>query len=61
MTAGSCFPILGVLQRRNNHTALGILLGLHKEVSTRSSLEAVQSKVREIQGQVQHLGVLTGI
>lgn len=44
MTADSYFSILGISQKRNNHTALGTLLGLQKEVSTRSSLEVSIAK-----------------
>lgn len=46
-------------QRRNKHIALGTLLGLHKEVSTREAglhWKQAQLKVRELQGQVWHVG-----
>lgn len=65
MTAGSCFPNAphprceADAQRKNNHTALGTLLGLHKQVSRRETglhWKQAQEKVREIQGQVWHRG-----
>ena len=50
-------------QRKNNHIALGGLLG-HKEVSTREAglhWKQAQLEVGEIQGQVWHPVVPTGI
>ena len=65
MTAGSCSPDApspwceAASQRRNTHTALGTLVGFHKEVSTREAglhWKQAPLKIKEIQGQVHSLG-----
>lgn len=65
MTAGSCSPVApspwyeAASQRRNNHMALGTLLGFHREVSTKEAglhWKQAQLKIKEIQGQVHNLG-----